>query len=216
MKIIDLSQTNSVINCYMAQLRDVNRQTNRAGFRNNLQRIGQVMAYEISRQLDYSAKTIRTPLGQVQVNTCDNRIVIGTVLRAGLAFHEGFLHVFDEADCGFVAAYRVENGTRHPDIHLEYIAAPSLEQSVFLLVDPMLATGISLETAWRMFRKNGTPAQMHICTVISSRQGVEHLQTVFDDNVTLWTAAIDPELNDEAYIVPGLGDAGDCSFGPKL
>lgn len=106
MKIIDLSQTNSVINCYMAQLRDVSRQTNRAGFRNNLQRIGQVMAYEISRQLDYSAKTIRTPLGQAQVNTCDNRIVIGTVLRAGLAFHEGFLHVFDEADCGFVAAYR--------------------------------------------------------------------------------------------------------------
>lgn len=161
MKIIDLSQTNSVINCYMAQLRDVNRQTNRAGFRNNLQRIGQVMAYEISRQLDYSAKTIRTPLGQAQVNTCDNRIVIGTVLRAGLAFHEGFLHVFDEADCGFVAAYRVENGTRHPDIHLEYIAAPSLEQSVFLLVDPMLATGISLETAWRMFRKN---ARRHKCT----------------------------------------------------
>ncbi len=217
MKVINLGAQNSVINRYMSQLRDVNVQGNRTLFRANLKRIAHVMAYELSRTLDYSPKNIQTPLAVKEVSTYDDRIVVGTVLRAGLAFHEGFLDVFDGADSAFVAAYREEGKREDLKIRLEYIASPHLEGSTFLMVDPMLATGGSLELAYKAFLSAGNPARLHICVVIASEEGVAHLQKVFpDDSVTLWTAAIDPELNDDAYIVPGLGDAGDLSFGPKI
>ena len=216
MKIVDLGASSSVINCFMAQLRDVNTQTNRTLFRGNLRRIAHAMAYEVSRTLDYSAKNIQTPLAVKEVPTYDDRIVVGTVLRAGLAFHEGFLDVFDGADAAFLSAYREEGKADDIKIHIEYIAAPHLDGSTFLLVDPMLATGGSLELAYQAFLSKGKPAKLHICCVIASRQGIERLQHAFPgDDVTLWVAAIDPHLNDRAYIVPGLGDAGDLSFGEK-
>ena len=216
MKIVDLGASSSVINCFMAQLRDVNTQTNRTLFRGNLRRIAHAMAYEVSRTLDYSVKNIQTPLAVKEVPTYDDRIVVGTVLRAGLAFHEGFLDVFDGADAAFLSAYREEGKADDIKIHIEYIAAPHLDGSTFLLVDPMLATGVSLELAYQAFLSKGKPAKLHICCVIASRQGIERLQHAFPgDDVTLWVAAIDPQLNDRAYIVPGLGDAGDLSFGEK-
>ena len=216
MKIVDLGASSSVINCFMAQLRDVNTQTNRTLFRGNLRRIAHAMAYEVSRTLDYSVKNIQTPLAVKEVPTYDDRIVVGTVLRAGLAFHEGFLDVFDGADAAFLSAYREEGKVDDIKIHIEYIAAPHLDGSTFLLVDPMRATGGSLELAYQAFLSKGKPAKLHICCVIASRQGIERLQHAFPgDDVTLWVAAIDPQLNDRAYIVPGLGDAGDLSFGEK-
>ena len=216
MKIVDLGASNSVINCFMAQLRDVNTQTNRTLFRGNLRRIAHAMAYEVSRTLDYSVKNIQTPLAVKEVPTYDDRIVVGTVLRAGLAFHEGFLDVFDGADAAFLSAYREEGKADDIKIHIEYIAAPHLDGSTFLLVDPMLATGGSLELAYQAFLSKGKPAKLHICCVIASSQGIKRLQHAFPgDDVTLWVAAIDPQLNDRAYIVPGLGDAGDLSFGEK-
>lgn len=217
MKVINLEATNSVVNTFMQQLRSVDYQANRTLFRNNLVRIGRVMAYEVSHTLAYSEKNVQTPLGVKQMNTYDDRIVVGTVLRAGLAFHQGFLEVFDGADSGFVAAYREEGSKDHMKIHLDYLAAPSLEGATFLLVDPMLATGGSLELAYRTFLRTGTPKRLHICVVIASEDGIAKLQKDFPgDDVTLWTAAIDPMLNDAAYIVPGMGDAGDLSFGTKM
>ncbi len=216
MKTIHLGAENSVVNTYMQQLRDVAYQGNRTLFRNNLVRIAHVMAYELSRTLSYSPKQVRTPLGTKEVSTYDDRIVVGTVLRAGLAFHEGFLDVFDKADSAFVAAYREEGRKEELKIHLEYMASPRLDGCTFLLTDPMLATGGSLELAWKAFQDMGRPARLHVCCVIAAREGIARLERLFpDDDVTLWTAAIDPQLNEAAYIVPGLGDAGDLSFGPK-
>lgn len=217
MKIINLGETDSAVGHFMAALRDTDRQNDRTLFRLGLTRIARAMAYEISKTLVYTPKEIRTPLGTACVRTADDRIVVGTVLRAGLAFHEGFLDVFPQADSAFVAAYR-EEGTRDDiRIRLEYIAAPHLENSTFLMVDPMLATGGSLELAYKAFVSCGMPRQLHICTVIAAPEGVAHLEKCFpSDDVTLWTAAIDSHLDTQAYIVPGLGDAGDLSFGPKL
>ncbi|MBQ7634276.1 MAG: uracil phosphoribosyltransferase [Bacteroidaceae bacterium] len=217
MKVIDLGAGNSVLNTYMAELRDKNYQQSRALFRRNLTRIGQVMAYELSRTLTYSEKSVETPLATKRVSTYDDHIVIGTVLRAGLAFHEGFLSVFDRADNGFVAAYREEGSAENMKIHLDYMAAPDLSDSTLILVDPMLATGGSIELAYQAFLQAGTPSTLHLCVAIAAPEGIAHLQAAFpSDNVTLWTAAIDERLNEQAYIVPGLGDAGDLSFGEKL
>lgn len=217
MKVINLGDSSSVVNCYMAQLRDVRVQASRLLFRNNLSRIGHAMAYEVSRTLAYSVKQVQTPLGVKGVPTYDDRIVVGTVLRAGLAFHEGFLDVFDSADSAFVAAYREEGKKEELRIRLEYIAAPRLDGCTFLMVDPMLATGGSLELAYKAFLSAGVPARLHVCVVIAAEEGIAHLQKVFpSDDVTLWCAAVDPDLNDEAYIVPGLGDAGDLCFGEKI
>jgi len=217
MKVINLGDRPSVINCYMAQLRDVSVQGNRTLFRRNLERVARAMAYEVSRTLSYSEKNVTTPLGVKAVPAYDDRIVVGTVLRAGLAFHEGFLDTFDQADSAFVAAYREEGSKENIKIHVEYLAAPSLDGCTFLMVDPMLATGGSLELSYKAFLTHGTPARLHICCAIAAEEGISHLQGVFpSDEVTLWVAAIDPSLNEAAYIVPGLGDAGDLSFGQKL
>ena len=216
MKVINLSETNSVISNYVAQMRNITVQGNRGMFRGNLKKIGMLMAYEISKTLQYSPKTILTPLSECTVSTCDDRIVIGTVLRAGLALHEGFMQIFDEADAGFVAAYRKEDGNEIA-IQLDYLACPSLDGCTFMLVDPMLATGKSFETAYNAYLNNGKPVCLHIVAVVASEQGVAYLKDCFpSDDVTLWCAVIDPELNSLSYIVPGLGDCGDLCFGEKL
>ncbi|MGN1353429.1 MAG: uracil phosphoribosyltransferase [Alloprevotella sp.] len=217
MKIVNLEERPSVVNVYMSELRHRGYQTNRALFRNNLERIGHVMAYELSRTLHYSEKAVETPLGVKHIPTPDDHIVVGTVLRAGLAFHQGFIDVFDHADAGFVAAYREEGSKEDLQIHLDYLAGPQLDGSTFILVDPMLATGGSLVLAHEAFTRLGQPSHLHICCVIASKEGVARLSEKFPgDDVTLWVAAIDDELNDAAYIVPGLGDAGDLSFGEKV
>lgn len=216
MKVINLSNDNSVIGNYVAELRNITIQGNRAQFRENLSKIGMLMAYEISKTLEYSQKSILTPLSECHVSTYDDRIVIGTVLRAGLSLHEGFMRVFNQADAGFVAAFRKEDGN-DISIQLDYLACPSIENSTFILVDPMLATGKSFETAYQAYRNNGTPTKLHLAAVVASKQGVEYLQRCFhSDDVTLWCAVIDPELNDLSYIVPGLGDCGDLCYGEKL
>lgn len=219
MKIINFAGQHSVLNQYVAEIRDVRVQADRWRFRRNIERIGEAMAYEISKELTYSLKPVQTPLGVATVCTPDDELVIGTVFRAGLPLHTGFLNVFDRADNAFVSAYRYykDKECRTVDVHIEYIAAPDLTGKTLLLVDPMLATGESMELAWKAFLTKGTPAKLHIASVIASRQGVEHLAKLFPgDEVTLWCAAVDPELNEHSYIVPGLGDAGDLAFGGKL
>lgn len=219
MKVIDFAETNSVINQYVAEIRDVDIQKERLRFRRNIERIGELMAYEMSKELTYSVKQVQTPLGVAQVSTPDDELVVATVFRAGLPLHQGFLNVFDRAGNAFVSAYRYykDKECRELDVHIEYIASPNLTGKTLLLVDPMLATGESMELAWKAFLSKGTPKRLLIASVIASRQGVKHLQRVFpSDDVTLWCAAIDPELNERSYIVPGLGDAGDLAYGEKL
>lgn len=219
MKVINFAETHSILNQYVAELRDVHIQTDRMRFRRNIERIGELMAYEMSKELTYSVKQVQTPLGTAEAYTPDDDLVIATVFRAGLPLHQGFLNVFDRAGNAFVSAYRYYKDAEHHqvDVHVEYIATPSLAQKTILLVDPMLATGESLELAWRAFLTKGSPRRLLIACVIASRQGVEHLQQLFpQDDVTLWCAAIDPELNAHKYIVPGLGDAGDLAYGEKL
>ena len=219
MKVINLSETDTILNQFVAELRDVRIQGDRMRFRRNIERIGELMAYEMSRTLCYSAKNIETPLGTAEARTPDDELVVATVFRAGLPLHQGFLNVFDRAGNAFVSAYRFYKDEAHceVDVHVEYIATPDLSRKTVLLVDPMLATGESLEMAWKAFLTKGTPRRLLIACVIASRQGVEHLKRLFpQDDVTLWCAAIDPELNEHKYIVPGLGDAGDLAYGEKL
>lgn len=218
MKIINLADRNSILNQYVAEIRDVNIQTERMRFRRNIERIGECMAYEMSKELTYSVKQVQTPLGVAPVSTPDEALVIATVFRAGLPLHAGFLNVFDRAGNAFVSAYRYykDKECRTIDVHIEYIATPDLTGKTLMLVDPMLATGESMELAYKAFLTKGRPAHLLIACVIASRQGVEHLQRLFpDDDVQLWCAVIDPELNERSYIVPGLGDAGDLAYGDK-
>ena len=219
MKVINFAETDSILNQYVAELRDVNIQTDRMRFRRNIERIGELMAYEMSKSLTYSPKQVQTPLGTATARTPDDDLVIATVFRAGLPLHQGFLNVFDRAGNAFVSAYRYYKDVEHRqlDVHIEYIATPDLSCKTVLLVDPMLATGESMELAWRAFLTKGMPGRLLLACIIASRQGVTHLQSLFpQDSVTLWCAAIDPELDEHYYIVPGLGDAGDLAYGDKL
>jgi len=220
MKVINLAEHDSVLNRFVAELRDVSVQTDRGKFRNNLRRIGHYMAFEVSRHLAYSPKDVTTPLGTASVRTYDNNIVLGTIFRAGLPFHEGFLDVFDEADNAFVSAYRYYKDKECEDvgIRIEYIATPGLTGKTLIIADPMLATGGSMELGYEAFCTKGIPAEVHLCCVIASRKGVDYLRRVFRGrrDINLWCAAIDPELNEHAYIVPGLGDAGDLAYGGKI
>lgn len=219
MKIINFAETHSIMNQYVAELRDVHIQSDRMRFRRNIERIGSLMAYEMSKELTYSVKRVQTPLGVAEACTPDDDLVIATVFRAGLPMHIGFLDVFDRAGNAFVSAYRYYTDAEHRqvDVHIEYIATPELTNKTLLLVDPMLATGESMELAYKAFCTKGRPSRLLIACIIASRQGVEHLQKLFpQDEVTLWCAAIDPSLNEHAYIVPGLGDAGDLAYGDKM
>lgn len=219
MKVINFAETNSVLNQYVAEIRDVAVQGDRMRFRRNIERIGEIMAYEMSKELTYSVKQVQTPLGVASVSTPDDEVVIATVFRAGLPLHTGFLNMFDHAGNAFVSAYRYykDKECRTVDVHIEYIATPDLSKKTLLIVDPMLATGESMELAWKAFVTKGMPAKLQIACVIASQQGVEHLEKLFPgDEVTLWCTAIDPEMNEHSYIVPGLGDAGDLAFGDKI
>lgn len=219
MKVINFAEQQTVINRYMSELRDVCIQKDRARFRRNLERIGEVMAYEISKTLDYSVKDIQTPLGTAPTLLYNDPIVLGTIFRAGLPFHQGFLNVFEEADNAFVSAYRFykDKECHEVGIHIEYLATPDLNGKTLIIADPMLATGGSMELGLKAFETKGIPGKVHLCSAIASRKGVDYLTETFKDtDYTLWCGAIDPELNDHMYIVPGLGDAGDLAYGGKL
>jgi len=217
MTIHNLSDQNSLLNQFLKEIRNVDIQTDRMRFRRNIERIGEVMAYEISKALRYRNEEIATPLGRIEIPIPDEPIVLGTILRAGLPFHNGFLHYFDHAENAFVSAYRKYKDALKFDIFIEYIASPSIADKTLIITDPMLATGSSMELAIGALLTKGIPAHIHIATIISSQPAIDYLQQhISSENITLWTAAIDPELNDHSYILPGLGDAGDLAFGEKL
>lgn len=219
MKVINFARANTILNQYVAEIRDVHYQNNRLVFRRNIERIGELMAYEISKQLSYSEKEVRTPLDIATANTPDDKIVLATVFRAGLPLHQGFLNIFDRAENAFVSAFRYyedKEGTK-VGIKTEYMAAPSLKGKTLILVDPMLATGGSMELAYKALTVDEEPEKLILASVIAAQEGVNYLKKVFrSKNVTLYTADIDPILNEHKYIVPGLGDAGDLCYGEKL
>lgn len=219
MEIINFSDTNSIINQYMAEMRDKEYQKNRLLFRNNIMRIGEFEAFEISKTFNYAPKEVTTPLGVATVNVPTDKIVIATIFRAGLPFHTGFLNVFDKADNAFVSAYReyVDEDHHQVGIHVEYLATPSIEGKNLIIVDPMLATGGSMELGYKAFLTKGTPKRIHVACVIASPEGIDHIRKTFpEDKTTIWCAAIDPGMNENKYIVPGFGDAGDLCYGEKL
>ncbi|MBO4689684.1 MAG: uracil phosphoribosyltransferase [Paludibacteraceae bacterium] len=222
MKVINLSEQNSLLNQYLREIRDVNIQKDSMRFRRNIERIGEIMAIEVSKALDYQQTLVQTPLGVAEINSISDQIVLGTILRAGLPLHQGFLNMFDHAENAFLSAYRRmgrnDHGEQQLEIVAEYLAAPSIEGKTLLLVDPMLATGMSMEVGYLALLKHGKPKHTHLCCTIGTNQAVEYLRDALKDSedVTLWCAAIDPVLNEKKYIVPGLGDAGDLCFGDKL
>lgn len=216
MEIINFAETPSLVSRYMMEMRDTTIQSDPLRFRTNLDRIGQIMAYEISRRLEYKDVNITTPLGPCTCQDIADKVVLATILRAGLPFHHGFLNYFDRAENAFVSAYRKykEKGDSF-DVLIEYLASPSIEGKTLILVDPMLATGSSMELAYKALLSKGTPAKIHIASVIASSQSVNYVREHFPEDTTLWVGAIDAEVNAHSYIVPGLGDAGDLAYGEK-
>lgn len=217
MEIINFDESPSLVSRYMLELRDVEIQKDPMRFRLNLDRIGEVMAYEISKRLKYKEVDITTPLGTARCHDIDEKVVLATILRAGLPLHRGFLNFFDRAENAFVSAYRryKEKGDSF-DILVEYLASPSIEDKTLVLVDPMLATGSSMDMAYRAMLRKGTPRRIHVASVIASRSSLDYVSTHLPaDKTTIWVGAIDDEVNAHSYIVPGLGDAGDLSYGEK-
>ncbi len=215
MKIINLSENNSILNSFIAEIRDVNVQNDSMRFRRNIERIGEIMAYEISKELSYENVTIQTPNSEAVQSLPTDNVVLGTILRAGLPLHTGFHNYFDRAGNAFVSAYRKYTSENEFDVIVEYLASPNLDGKTLILVDPMLATGISADLSYRALLTKGTPAKMIFASVIASRQAVDYAISHFPEDTILYCAAIDPILNEHAYIVPGLGDAGDLCFGVK-
>ena len=216
MKVVNFSQDNTLLNQYIAEIRDVNIQGDSLRFRRNIERIGEIMAYEISRDFPYKKIEVQTPLAMACENVPAEQPVIATILRAGLPLHRGFINYFDHAENAFVSAYRKYIYENNFDIHIEYIDSPRLDGKILILVDPMLATGGSMELAYKALLTKGEPAHVHVVSVIATEQAVEHVKNTFPaDKTTIWCAAIDPELNAHSYIVPGLGDAGDLCYGEK-
>lgn len=216
MKIVELNQSNTILNRYLAEIRDIHIQKDSLRFRRNIERIGEIMAYEISRDLPYHPLEVQTPLALATENIPAIQPVVATILRAGLPLHQGFINYFDQAENAFVSAFRKYIDEDHFDIHIEYIASPRLDGKTLIITDPMLATGGSMELAYKALLTKGEPAHIHVASIIASRQAVEHVKKTFPaDKTTIWCAAVDPELNAHSYIVPGLGDAGDLCYGEK-
>lgn len=218
MKIVNLSEQNSLLCTFISEIRDVNVQNDRLRFRRNIERIGEIMAYEISKTLNYEAAEVQTPLGIAPTQRITNQVVLGTILRAGLEFHHGFLNFFDKAENAFVSAYRKYKEMHQSfSISIEYISSPHLGGKTLILTDPMLATGGSMELSYHALTTKGIPAEIHIATIIASQSAIDYCKEKFPQaNTTIWAAAIDPGLDDDSYIVPGLGDAGDLAYGEKI
>ena len=220
MKVINLSEQPSLLNQYLKEMRSVDIQKDSMRFRRNIERIGEIMAVEISKQLTYAVEQVQTPLVIADMEIPQDQVVLGTLLRAGLPMHQGFLNMFDKAENAFISAYRRETIGRRGEMQIEivseYLAAPSIEGKTLILVDPMLATGLSMEVGYKALLKHGTPKNVHIACLFGTPQAINYLQETMPEDCTLWCAVIDPILNPHKYIVPGLGDAGDLCFGAKL
>lgn len=216
MEIINLGATNSILNQFVAELRDVTIQTDSLRFRRNIERIGEILSYEISKQISYENKNVQTPLGRASLMVPCSQVVISTILRAGLPFHQGFLNYFDHAENAFVSAYRKYKDRLNFDIHIEYIASPRLNGKTLIITDPMLATGSSMELAFQALLTKGEPEHIHVASIIASKQAIHYIKEKMPvEKTTVWVAAIDDQLDEHSYIVPGLGDAGDLAFGIK-
>lgn len=213
-----LTEKNSILSKFVAQMRDTSIHQDPLRFRRNMERVGEVVAYEISKVLDYKPTVVQTPLGEAQAVMLDGDIVLATIMRAGVPFHQGFLNYFDDASCAFVSAYRKTHKDNSFEVKVEYISCGDLEGKILILVDPMLATGSSLILAHRaLCERGGEPRHTHVAAIIASEQGVEYVkQNMSMKHTTIWTAALDEELTSKYYIVPGLGDAGDLAYGKKL
>ena len=222
MQVINLSENNSILNQFLSEIRDVTIQQDPLRFRRNIERIGEVMAVEVSRTLNYAPKDVTTPLGTATVQLPTDQVVLATILRAGLPLHQGFLNIFDHAENAFLSAYRragrVVDGKQELEIVAEYMAAPSIEGKTLIIADPMLATGMSMEVGYLALLRHGKPKHTHLCCTIGTPQAIDCLRQSLNDSpdVTVWCAAIDPILNDKKYIVPGLGDAGYLCYGIKI
>lgn len=217
MKIHNLSQQNSLLNTFISELRNVSIQNDSMRFRRNIERIGEIIGYELSKTLNYKTSSIKTPLGDCKIDLLENDLVLCSILRAGVPLHNGLLNYFDDAENAFISAYRQHK--EHPEsfeIVVEYLACPSLENKTLILADPMLATGQSLVATFEALKPFGTPKNIHLVNVIGAQKGVDFVSDYFSDDTQLWIATIDEELNNKGYIVPGLGDAGDLAFGEKL
>ena len=220
MKVINFSVYLSLLNQYLKEMRSIEVQKDSMRFRRNIERIGEVMAVEISKQLTYAVEQVQTPLAVAEVEVMQDKVVLGTLLRAGLPMHQGFLNMFDKAENAFISAYRKETIGRRDETQIEivseYLAAPSIEGKTLLIVDPMLATGLSMEVGYNALLSHGTPKKVHLACIFATPQAIAYLSETMPADTTLWCAVIDPELNEKKYIVPGLGDAGDLCFGEKL
>jgi len=215
MKVYNFSDYSSVYNKFLSELRDVNTQKDSMRFRKNLERIGEISAYEISKKLDKKNQITTTPLGVSGTYVPLNNLVLATILRAGLPLHNGLLKYFDSAENCFISAYRKHTSKDDFEVDIQYMASPNLNDKVVLLSDPMLASGKSMVLAYKALLKNGIPKKIHVVSVIGSQQGVDFISKNMPDNSTLWIGAIDPKMTSQSYIIPGLGDAGDLAFGIK-
>lgn len=215
MQIINLSEKHSLLNRFVAELRDVHLQKDRLRFRRNLQRLGEIMAYEISQTFSYKTFDIQTPLGVSQDYLDTDPIVIATILRAGLPFHQGFVSYIDHSENAFVSAYRKYKDRLNFDVHIEYIASPSIAGKTLIITDPMLATGGSMELGYHALLSKGTPSKIHVASIIASQPALDYLERVLPQESVVWIAALDPEIDEHSYIIPGLGDAGDLAYGEK-
>lgn len=216
MIIHNFAQTPSLVSQYLTEMRDVNVQTDRLRFRRNLERLGEIFAYELSKTLSYKTVDVTTPLGvSASCMVLDGQLVLATIFRAGVPFHQGFLRYFDNAENAFVSAYRKYKEKENFDICIEYLASPRLDGKTLILVDPMLATGASMELSYRALLTKGQPAELHIASVIASQKAVDYLNNLLPADAHLWVGVIDDEINAHSYIVPGLGDAGDLAYGTK-
>ncbi|RBL93905.1 uracil phosphoribosyltransferase [Chitinophaga flava] len=214
--IINLSETNSLVGEWLSEIRNAEVQQDRMRFRRNMERVGEVAAYEISKTLEYVEKEVTTPMGIANCRVLKEQPVLATILRAGLALHQGLLHYFDKADHAFISAYRKHNRDGSFDISLEYVSSPSIEGQVLILSDPMLATGASLVKTIEHLEAIGKPSHIHLVVAIACTVGIEYVIRNCKANITIWAGDIDDELTAKGYIVPGLGDAGDLAFGNKL
>ena len=215
MKIFNFSEYCSIYNKFLSELRDAQIQKDSMRFRKNLERIGEISAYEISKELDYQSLTTNTPLGVSQTNVPKDNLVLATILRAGLPLHTGLLNYFDYAENCFISAYRKHSSANDFEVEIEYLASPNIQGKVVLLSDTMLASGQSMVLAYKALLKRGTPAKVHIVSVIGSQQGIDLVSENLPENTTLWIGGVDPKMTTQSYIVPGLGDAGDLAFGEK-
>lgn len=217
MNIHNISLQNSILNNFISEIRSVGIQKDSMRFRRNIERIGEVLGYEMSKSLSYKTELVETPLGKCTINLPDNDIVLCSILRAGVPLHNGLLNYFDTAENAFISAYRHhKHDPESFEIIVEYLACPNLENKTLVLADPMLATGQSMVATFEALKPFGTPKEVHLISVIGAQEGVNFVEQNFDDNTHLWIAAIDETLNDKGYIIPGLGDAGDLAFGEKL